>query len=233
MLVRAPELRQQGGEVLRLRHDVGGPKQRGELDLGDGAVVQGRDEIANVEDPDDLVERLAKDRVARVGRLEHGAQRLLGRHLDRDADHLGARHHHVRRLLVGEVEDLVEHLALALLDLAALRRHLEQHLQLGLRVHLAVRVVGIDPDQPLCSLAGALEHPDQGGRDEEERPHRHRDAERDPLRIAEREALGDELADDDVHEGDDEECEHDSDDRAEIDAEQVGEDGLADGADRE
>ena len=54
-------------------HDVGGAQERGELDLGDGAVVEGGDEVADVEDADDLVERLAEDGVARVGRLEHGA----------------------------------------------------------------------------------------------------------------------------------------------------------------
>ena len=147
-------------------------------------VVEGRDEVAHVEDADDLVERLAEDGIARVGRLEHRRERLLGRHLDRDADDLGPRHHHVRRLLVGEVEDLVEHLALVLLDLAPLGRDLEQHLQLGLRVGLAVGAVGIDADQPLRALARALEHPDQRREDEEERPHGDGDAERDPLRVA-------------------------------------------------
>ena len=84
VLVRAPELGEQRGQVLRLGHDVGGPQQRGELDLGDGAVVERRDEVAHVQDADDLVERLAEDRVARVRRVEHGRERLLGRHLDRD-----------------------------------------------------------------------------------------------------------------------------------------------------
>ena len=35
-----------------------------------------------------------------------------------NATTFGARHHHVGDLLVGEVEDLVEHLALLFLDLA-------------------------------------------------------------------------------------------------------------------
>ena len=203
VLVRAPELGEERGQVLRLGHDVGRAQQRGELDLGDRAVVERRDEVADVEDADDLVERLAEDGVAGVGRLEHGTESLLRCHLDRDADHLGTGHHHVRRLLVGEVEHLVEHLALVLLDLASLGRHLEQHLQLGLRVGLAVGVVGIDADQPLRTFARALQHPDQRCGDEEERPHGNGDAERDPLRVAEREALGHELTDDDVHERDD------------------------------
>ena len=39
----------------------------------------------------------------------------------------GPRHHHVFRLLVGEVEDLVEHLLLPLLDLAVLGRLRNEH----------------------------------------------------------------------------------------------------------
>ena len=66
VLVRAAELGEQRGEVLRLGHDVGRAQQLRELDLGDAAVVERRDEVADVEDPDDLVERLAVHRVARV-----------------------------------------------------------------------------------------------------------------------------------------------------------------------
>ena len=98
---------------------------------------------------------------------------------------------------------------------------------------LTVGVVGIDADQPLRALARALQHPDQRCGDEEERPHGNGDAERDPLRVAEREPLGDELADDDVHERDDEEREHDGQEGSEVDPEQVGEHLLADGTDGE
>ena len=80
-----------------------------------------------------------KTGIARVRRVEDGGERLLRRHLDREADNLRARHHHVRRLLVGEVEDLVEHLPLVVLDLALLVRDVEEHLQLGLREWLGVR----------------------------------------------------------------------------------------------
>ena len=186
-----------------------------------------------MQDPDDLVERLPVDRVARVRRLEHGAQRLLGRHLDRDPDDVGSRHHHVRRLLVGEVEDLVEHLALVLLDLAVLRRHLEQHLQLRLRVRRAFDLARVDADRALRDLARALQEPDQRLEDEEEGPHGNRDAERDPLRVAEGEPLRHELADDDVHERDDQEREQHREERAEPDPEQIRQDLLADRADRE
>ena len=81
-------------------------------------VVQRGDERADVQDPEDVVERLPVHRVARVRRVEHEPQRLLRGHLDRQTDDVGPRHHHVGRLLLGEVEDLVEHLLLDRLDLA-------------------------------------------------------------------------------------------------------------------
>ena len=107
------ELGQQRGKVLRLGNDVRGPQQLLELDARDPALVHRLEEVAHVEDADDLVERAAVDGVARVRRFDHGLQRLLGRQVDGERDHLGPRHHHVGDFLVGEVEDLVEHLLLA------------------------------------------------------------------------------------------------------------------------
>ena len=54
------------------------------------------------------------------------------------ATHVGPRDHHVGDVLVGEVEDLVDHLLLAPLDLALLGRAREQHPQLDLRVRGAL-----------------------------------------------------------------------------------------------
>ena len=130
-------------------------------------------------------------------------------------DDVGPRHHHVRDLLLGEVEDLVEHLALVLLDLAVLGRDLEQHLQLRLRVRLALGERRVDADRALRQLARALEHPDQRLEHEEEQAHGRGHGERDALGVAEREPLGDELADDDVEEGDDQEGEQHGEDRRE------------------
>ena len=195
--------------------------------------MERRDQIADVDDPDDLVERLPIHRVARVRRLEHRRHRLLGRELDRERDDVRSRHHHVRDLLLGEVEHLVEHLPLVLLDLAVLGRDLEEHLQLGLRVGLALDEARVDADRPLRHLAGALEHPDQGLEDEEEHAHGRRDPERDPLRVAERDALRNELADDDVEESDDQEGEEHREDGREPLVEEPREHGFAERADRE
>ena len=80
VLVRAPELGQQRGQILRLGDDVGGAQELLDLDAGDAAIHERREEVAHMQDPDDLIQRGAPvDRVARVGRLDHRGQRLLGR----------------------------------------------------------------------------------------------------------------------------------------------------------
>ena len=78
----------------------------------DAVRVQRREEIANVQDPDDVVEAPAECGVARVRGVDDRRERLLRRQLDRYADNLGPGHHHVVDLLLGEVEDLVDHLLL-------------------------------------------------------------------------------------------------------------------------
>ena len=184
-----------------------------------------------MDDPDDLVERVPVDGVARVGRLEHRRHRLAQVEVDREPGDVGARDHHVGDLLLGEVEDLVEHLALVQLDLAVRCRDLEQHLQLRLGVRRALHRPRVDPDRALRELARPLQHPDQRLEDEEEQPHRPGDAERDPLRVAQRDAFRHELPDDDVEERDDEEREEHGQHRREPFVEELGEHALAQGAD--
>ncbi len=84
--------------------------------LVDPVRVERREEIADVEDPDDLVEGAPEGRIPGVRRVDHRGETFLGRQVDRHGDHLGPRDHDVMDLLVGEVEDLVEHLLLRLLD---------------------------------------------------------------------------------------------------------------------
>ena len=115
--------------------------------VGEAPVVHGGEEVAHVQDADDVVERLAVHRVARVRRVEHRRERLLRRQLDRDRDDLGPRHHHVGGVLVAEDEDLVDHLLLLVLDLALLARAREQHAQLGLRQRLALGARRLEPEQ--------------------------------------------------------------------------------------
>ena len=57
-----------------------GRRSSSTLHLGDAPVVHGGEEVADMEDAGDVVDRLAVDRVAGVGRLEHGQEHVLGRH---------------------------------------------------------------------------------------------------------------------------------------------------------
>ena len=100
--------------------------------VGYPAIDEGGEQVAHVENADDVVERLAVDRIARERRVDHRRETLLRREVDRQRDDLGPRDHDVRDLLVREVEDLVEHLLLLPLELTRLGRSVEQHLELGL-----------------------------------------------------------------------------------------------------
>ena len=53
VLLLAPEVGEERGEVLRLRDDVRGPDDRLQLDGRDAAVVNRAEEVADVEDPED------------------------------------------------------------------------------------------------------------------------------------------------------------------------------------
>ena len=74
VLLLAAEVGEERGEVLRLRDDVRGPHDRLELDRRDAEVVDRAEEVADVEDADDVVERAAVDRVARERRVDDGAR---------------------------------------------------------------------------------------------------------------------------------------------------------------
>ena len=77
-------------------------------------------------------------------REKPGAQEQRHRRAQRlvavDGDHVGARHHDLARDGVAELEDRVDHLALAGLDQRALARQVDQVAQLGLALERAVAV---------------------------------------------------------------------------------------------
>ena len=120
-----------------------GPDDVLHLHLVHAAVAQRTKEVAHVQDAHDAVEGLAVDGIPRVGRVHHGFEALFRRQVDRERDDLRPRDHHVLRLLVGEVEHLVEHLLLLLLDLAVRGRLGDEHPQLGLRVDVVVGTRGL------------------------------------------------------------------------------------------
>ena len=118
VLLLATEVGEERREILRLRHDERRTHDGLELDGREAEVVHRAEEIAHVEDADDVVERAAIDGVAGEGRVDDCTKSLVGWDVDGDPDDLGTRNHHRGDLLRGEVEDLVEHLLLGLLELA-------------------------------------------------------------------------------------------------------------------
>ena len=81
VLVLRAELREERAEILRLGHDVGRADEILDHHLVDADVVERLEEVAHVEDAEHVVERLAIDRVARVGRVDHGGERLVRRQI--------------------------------------------------------------------------------------------------------------------------------------------------------
>ena len=162
----------------------------------------------------------------------HGLETLLRREVDRERDHLGPRHHDVGDFLVREVEDLVEHLLLLAFELSRLGGAGKEHLQLGLGVRgAAVLTRRLETQDAQRKVGRFLQDPDQRLEDDEEPGHRGRHDERDGLRVAERHALRDQLADHDVQVRDDQEGEAIRDDRGRDRVEHPREDRLADGTD--
>jgi hypothetical protein len=177
-------------------------------DVLDSPVVERAEEVADVEDADDVVQRVAVHGVARVGRVDHRRERLLGRKLDREGDHLGPRHHHVVGFLVGEVEDLVEHLLLRLLDLLRLR---DDQADVLFRVHGQAGGRGLDAEQARNGVGRLLEHPHQRIRDPAQPVERDGEPDGHALRPLQRDRLRHQLAEDDAQVGQDEEREDERD----------------------
>ena len=206
------------------RDDVGRPDDLLDDDVLDAPVVEGAEEVADVEDPDDVVERAAVDRVARVRGVDDGRERLLRRQLDGQRDDLGPRDHHVVRLLVGEVEDLVEHLLLRLLDLLGLR---DDQADVLLRVHRHPGRRRLDAEEPRDAVRRSLQDPDERVGDPAQPVERHGEPERQPLGPLERDRLRHELAEDDAQVRQDQEREQERDAARDPVAEEVREERLS------
>ena len=116
----------------------------------------------------------------------------------------GFAHHHVGDVLVPEVEDAFDQLALAVLDLAPRGRAGEEHPQLGLGVHVALGAGRLRGRAPARIRSVAFRSSQITGPKTTKNPRTGaRDPERRPLRMPERGALRHELAEDDVEEGED------------------------------
>ena len=156
------------------------------------------EEVAHVEDADDVVERVSIDRVARERRVDDRArERSSGGMSTEIADHLGARHHHRGDLLRGEVEDLVEHLLLGLLELADVLGRGDRVADVLARVGDHPGRRGLHAQEPEDDVRGLLEQPDERVRDPREPVERDGERDRERLGLLQRDRLRHELADDD------------------------------------
>ena len=97
-----------------------------------------------------------------------------------------------------------------------LGRRRNEHLQLGLRVHLAFSAGRIEPEHAQHELRGTTQHPDDRREDREERAHGCGNPEGNAFRMTECDSLRHELAEDDVEERQHEVCDQYGEDRREV-----------------
>ena len=98
--------------------------------------TQQAEQILDVHHAHDVIEILLVDRVARVGLIREELADGCRRHPDLDSDDPDAGHHHLRRVEVAELEQLLEHLARLGPQGAKLAALLDDQLQLLRRVVL-------------------------------------------------------------------------------------------------
>ena len=233
VLLLPPEVGEQRGEVLRLGHDEGRARDRLELHRRDAEVVHRREEVTHVEDADHVVERVPEDRVPRERRIDHGREGFLGRHVRRDGDDVRARHHDRGDLLRGEVEDLVEHLLLRLLELADVFGGGDAVADVLARVGDHPRGRGSHAQQSQNDVRRHLKRPDDRVRDPREQVERDGERHCEHLGFLQGNGLGDELAEHDGQVGQDRERDQERDGRRQRRFHEVGDQRFADGADED
>ncbi|GMA20065.1 hypothetical protein GCM10025862_20860 [Arsenicicoccus piscis] len=191
-------LAQQVVDRLAVRHEV--DRAHAALDrqrLVLGVVQQPARDVLEVEQPHDVVVVLADDRDPGEAGAQEQRHPLAQRLVLVERDHVGARHHHLARQRVTELEDRVDHLALVVLDDVALLGHVHEIPQLGLGLERPVDIplaggerVAEGHEQPgdrsedaaqphhagrhqqahglgVLHAEGARRHPDQGERDDQ------------------------------------------------------------------
>ena len=106
----------------RLRHEQRLAQQRGPI-LGRFARSEQRKNVLDQHHPDDLVERLAINRQPRMAVLGKSADHFVPARGAGDGDDLAARDRHVIGIVLAEMEQVAQHLALQRGEIAvALRR---------------------------------------------------------------------------------------------------------------
>ena len=169
-------------------------------------------EVLHVEDPDDVIEIVDEDRVARGGRRldlggDGGSTGIVFDRLN-----LTARRHQFIGGEVLELEDVTDDLALELGELAPLGRLVGDDGQLLGAVERQ-RLVGFgDAEQSHERQRHPIEECDRRPEEEAESPHHSIDPQARTLGLGQRQSLRDHLAEHDVQVRDDAEC-HDESDR--------------------
>ena len=172
--------------------------------VSDCRRLGGAEQVLDVDQSDDVVEVALAQREAGVAGAPRDLQVLFHRARGREVDHVGARHHDLARGAVRELEDVGEQLALLLGQLALLLG-VEQAPDLLLAVAQLAFGDRLDAEDAQDRVGGVVEHPDHRVRHLVEHVERERHPQRRRLRLADRERLRRQLAEDDVEDGDDRE----------------------------
>ena len=148
---------------------------------------------------DDLVERVAVDRVARVGRVDDRARAPPRAASSTEiATTSGRGTITAEDLLRGEVEDLVEHLLLGLLELADVLRRRDRVPDVLARVRDHPGRRRLDPEQAQHEVRGTCRSQTSGCATRARNVERDGEAIGEPLRLLQRDRLRHELAEHDA-----------------------------------
>ena len=196
--MRALHLGEQRDDVLGVGHEDRLAHVAAHGHVVGTLVDDGPKQVLYVRHAHDAVDVLVVDGDAREARaaheVEHFAQGLGVLH----GGHVHARHHDLARHRVAQVEYLVNHRLLLVREVVGVSDHVAD-LLLG---DLLAVVGALDAQQLGEALGGGAREPDQGLYHAREAEEEARDRLGDGLGVGERDALGDELADDDGDVGD-------------------------------
>ncbi len=140
--MRRLQLAQQHGDRLRLGHEAGGQSERRRRRRRPGP--QAAQQVADVQDAPDVVDRAAVQRDPRVARLDEELGQLLEIGLRRRTHHVGARSHHAAHHRVAEVDHPQDQVLLARLQDALPRPDVEKGLDLLIRGLVLLLVAALD-----------------------------------------------------------------------------------------
>jgi hypothetical protein len=188
------ELPQQGVGPLGPRHEIGRVKLGAEVEVLRQPAEVGQ-EILGVEDPDDLIDGVLEHGHARVQVLAEQSQDLVGRGAHVEAEHVGARHHHLAHDGVLELEHLVDHLALGAVDHALARADVHQRAQL-LLADLGLARRPLRARDPQGQGGEPAERPANRRNDRREPCHRPAHPRREDSRVLDRDGHGEHFPED-------------------------------------